>query len=64
MIRETIKKAKFELLDTHSNHKWFFDIDFMGPQIKIFKNGLPKTTLNSIELPLSNDYLMSLTKGL
>lgn len=53
-----------ELHDSHTNHKWFFDIDFMLPQIKIFKNGLPKTTVNSIELPLSNDYLMSLTKGL
>lgn len=64
MIKTTKHKSKVQLHDTKSNHVWFFDIDFIKPEINVSKNGEFKATFNAIQIPVSTDFLMELTKGL
>lgn len=64
MIKTTVHKSKVQLHDTKSNHVWFFEIDFIKPEINVKKNGEHKATFNTMQLPISTDYLMELTEGL
>lgn len=64
MVKTTIQIMKIELHDTRSNHKWFFMIDALKPEIKVFKNGVPKATLPVLISPISTQNLMCLTEDL
>lgn len=64
MLRTIEKTAQLELHDTCSNHVWRFEIDYLEPSIVVSKNGVRRTTIGRVEHPTTNEFLMSLTKGL
>lgn len=64
MLKTIVKMAQLELHDTCSNHVWRFEIDYLEPCIVVSKNGIRKTTVGRIELPITDEFLMSLTEGI